>query len=111
MKLVMKLLVSSLAVFIAGSILPGVSVDSFITAVLVAVVLGAINLILKPILVILTLPITIVTLGMFAFVINALLVLLVNYLVPGFKVDGFLNALLFSLVLSIINWFLSSLTK
>lgn len=111
MKIVMKLLVSSLAVFIAGSILPGVSVDSFITAVLVAVVLGAVNMILRPILVILTLPITIITLGLFAFILNALLVLLVDYLVPGFRVDGFLTALLFSLVLSIISWFLNSLTK
>lgn len=107
----MKLLVSSLAVFIAGSILPGVSVDSFVTAVLVAIVLGAVNMILRPILVILTLPITIITLGLFAFVINALLVLLVDYLVPGFRVDGFLTALLFSFVLSIISWFLNSLVK
>ncbi len=111
MKIVMKLLVSSLAVFIAGSILPGVSVDSFVTAVLVAIVLGAVNMILRPILVILTLPITIITLGLFAFVINALLVLLVDYLVPGFRVDGFLTALLFSFVLSIISWFLNSLVK
>lgn len=108
--LLVNLIVNAIAVIISAYILPGVKVDGFITALIVAVVLGAVNMFLKPILLLLTLPINILTLGLFTFVINAALVLLVSNLVPGFKVEGFLYALLFSLVLSIISSFLYSLT-
>lgn len=104
-----NLLVSAIAVIISAYILPGVKVDGFLTALIVAVVLGAINMFIKPILILLTLPLNILTLGLFTFVINALLVLLVSNLVPGFKVAGFFPALLFSLVLSIVSSFLYSL--
>lgn len=109
--LLVNLIVSALAVLISAYILPGVKVDGFLTAVVVAVVLGALNMFIRPILVLLTLPLTILTLGLFTFVINALLVLLVSSLIPGFKVSGFLYALIFSLVLSIVSSFLYSIAK
>lgn len=111
MGLLIKILMSALSVFIAAQVLPGVEVDNFVTAILVSLVLGLMNTIVKPILVILTLPITVITLGLFTFVLNALLILLTSWLVSGFKVDGFIYALLFSLVLSIINFILQSFTK
>jgi len=109
MKLLANLLIGGLAVFVSAYVLPGIHVDSFVTAVIVAVILGVVNAFIKPLLVLLTLPVTILTLGLFVFVINALMVLLVAAIVPGFKVDGFWMALLFSFVLSAINWFLHAL--
>jgi putative membrane protein len=110
MKLLIHLLVSTIAVFASAYILPGVSVDSLTAAFVVAIVLGIINMLLKPILVILTLPITIITLGLFYLVINAFLILLVAAIVPGFHVNGFWWALLYSLVLSLVGSVLHSLT-
>ena len=111
MKLLVRLLTSSLAVLITAYILPGIKVVDFTTALVVSVFLGIANSVLKPILIFLTLPNTILSLGLFTFVINALLVLLVAYLVPGFQVAGFFWALLFSLVLSLVNSFLQVLAK
>lgn len=95
-----------MAVFAAAYILPGVHVDSFTAAIIAALVIGIFNAILKPILIILTLPITIISLGLFTFVIQALLIMLADQVVPGFSVDGFFWALVLSLVLTIINFFL-----
>ena len=103
MAILINWVLSALAIFVAAYVLPGVSVDDFVTALIVAVVLGVINAFAKPVILILTLPINIITLGLFTLVINALLILLVDYIVPGFVVDGFLWALLFSLLLSAIN--------
>ena len=103
MKLFFHWFVAALAIGIAAYIVPGVTI-TFIGAIIAAVVLGALNLLIRPILFILTLPITILTLGLFSLVINALLVMLATLLVPGFAVAGFWTALLFALVLSIINW-------
>lgn len=100
-------IVTALAILASAYLLPGVHVTSFVTALVVAVVLGIINAFIKPILLILTLPITILTLGLFAFVINAVVILLAANLVPGFTVDGFWWALIFSIVLSVINSFLN----
>lgn len=111
MKLVTYLFVNGFAIFVAAQVLSGVHVDSFITALIVAVILGVVTLFIKPLLVVLTLPLTVLTFGLFAFVINALLILLVDYLVPGFSVDGFWWALLFSLVVSLISSFLNSLVR
>ncbi|MBI3619666.1 phage holin family protein [Candidatus Roizmanbacteria bacterium] len=111
MVMIANLLLSALAVFITSYLLPGVRVDNFLSALTVAIVLGVVNAIVKPILTILTLPITLLTLGLFTFVINALIILFVSSLVRGFAVDGFLAALLFSLVLSIVNSVLHALTK
>lgn len=111
MGILISWLVSALAILVTAYILPGVHISSFFTALATAVVLGIINSILKPILLLLTLPINILTLGLLTFVINALLVLLAAQIVPGFKVDGFWWALAFSVVLSIVNSFLGNLTK
>jgi putative membrane protein len=105
-QILINLLVSGLAVLISGYVLPGVKVDDFFTAIVVAVVLGIVNAALRPVLVLLTLPITIITLGLFTFAINALMVLLVDAIVPGFHVQDFLWALIFSIVLAIVNSFL-----
>jgi putative membrane protein len=106
MKTIINWLVSALAILVTAYLLPGVHVDGILTAFVLAVVLGAINMILRPILVFLTLPITVVTLGLFILVINALLVLLASYVVPGFTVANFWWAFLFGIVLAIINWVL-----
>lgn len=111
MNLIFYLIVNSLAVFITSYILPGIHVSSLVTIITVAVVLGIVNTFIKPILVLLTLPLTIVTLGLFILVLNALIVMFVAYVVPGFTVDNFWWALLFSLVISIVSWFLTQLTK
>lgn len=110
MSSLVQLLINAIAVFITGYILPGVRLNDFVTAVVVAVVLGVINLFIKPVLIFLTLPVTVLTLGLFILVINAVVILIVDALVPGFEVSNFWWALLFSLVLTIVNSFLNSLT-
>ena len=95
--------ISALAIGIASYLVPGVTITPM-GALIAAVVLGALNMFIRPILIILTLPINILTLGLFSLVINALLVLLASTVVPGFAVVGFWTALLFALVLSIVNW-------
>lgn len=109
MKILLSLILSTLAVFITAQIVPGVQVSSVTTAFIVAVVLGIINSIIRPILLILTLPINILTLGLFTLVIMAICVLLASAIVPGFHVNGFWWAMLFAIVLAIINSFLSAL--
>ena len=111
MGLIINLLVNGLAVYITAHVLPGVYVESFVTAIIVSVVLGVVNTFIKPVLFILTLPVTILTLGLFTLIINALMVYLVATFVPGFHVDGLWSALLFSLLLSLVSWILKGLTK
>lgn len=111
MNIFVRIIIQTSAVFVAANILPGVRVDSLVTTLIVAIVLGVINVFLKPLLVLLTLPITIVTFGLFILVINAVLVLLVSTLVNGFHVDGFWWALLFSILVSLVSSFLESLNK
>lgn len=111
MNLLIRLLISALAVFICATVLPGAHVDGFMIAIVVAVVLAVLNLFIKPILVILTIPITILTLGLFLLVINTILILLVDALVPGFTIDGFWWAFVFSILLSIINSVFGGLSK
>jgi putative membrane protein len=109
MKILLSLILSTLAVFITAQIVPGVQVSSVTTAFIVAVVLGIINAFIRPILLILTLPINILTLGLFTLVIMAICVLLASAIVPGFQVNGFWWAMLFAIVLAIINSFLNAL--
>lgn len=109
MAIIGSLLVSMLAVGVTSYLLPGVEVDSIQSLLLAAVLLGIANAVLRPILLLLTLPINFMTLGLFTFVINAALVLLVSQLVPGFMVDGFGWALIFSIGLSIVNMALGAL--
>lgn len=111
MKTLLRILLTALAVLAIAYLLDGVAVESYVAAILVALVLGLLRLIVKPILVILTLPVTIITLGLFLFVINALMVLLASEIVPGFSVSGFWIALLFSLLLSLFQSVLFSFLK
>lgn len=111
MSMILNLLLSGFAVFVSAYLIPGVEVDTFVTAVIVAVVLGVFNAFLKPILILLTLPITILTLGLFTFVINLGLIYLTDAVVSGFTIDGLLSAILFSLVLSLVNGFLGQVGK
>ncbi|HSR59974.1 MAG TPA: phage holin family protein [Robiginitalea sp.] len=111
MNFILRLLLSALAVLLLANILPGVRVDSYGIAVLVAVVLSLLNLIVKPLLIILTLPVTLITLGLFLLVINAVIILLASKLVTGFWVDGFWTALLFSLLLSLLQAVLFTFLK
>ena len=103
MNYIFKTLLTALAVLVIAKILPGVQVDDYGTAIWVAVVIGLLFMILKPILVILTLPVTILTLGLFLFVINAALILMANSWVDGFGVSGFWTAMLFSILLSLFE--------
>lgn len=111
MNLVLRLLLTAVLVFLIAYFLPGVTVDGFKTALIVAVVLALLNLFVKPVLVILTLPVTLVTFGIFLLVINAVVILLCDELVEGFDVRSFWNALLFSIVLSLFQSMLFSASK
>lgn len=111
MDILFRWLVSAVAILVASYVLPGVHVDGFFAALVLVVVLGLINAVLKPLLIILTLPVNIVTLGLFTLVINGLLVLLATKIVPGFYVRGFWWAVLFSIVLSLVNGFLGRAAK
>lgn len=111
MKILIKWLSATAAIMIAAYLLPGVEVDGFFAALIGALVLGLINAFIKPILVIFTLPINILTLGLFTLVINALLVMLMAMIVSGFAVASFWSAMLFGVVLAIVNWFLSKMFR
>ena len=110
MGFIIKVLVTALAVFVADYFLEGVHIsDDLKTVVIVALVLALLNTFLKPILVLLTIPITIITLGLFLLVINILIVFLADYLIGGFTVDGWLSALFFSLIVSVISYILDTI--
>jgi len=111
MKTLAHFLLSGLAVFVAAKVLPGVTVDGYGTALVAAVALGFANAILRPILLLLTLPLNIMTLGLFTFVIIGGLVELVAHFVPGFRVASFGWALAFGLALSVINAFFHALER
>jgi putative membrane protein len=101
MNFIIKLFISSIIVFALSYFLPGVHVTSIVAALWVAVVLGLLNTFLKPVLVFLTIPVTLFTLGLFLLVINAIIVLICDYFIPEFQVDGFITALFFSVLLSL----------
>lgn len=103
MNLVIRILVTAFIVLLLANFLGGVSVDGFGTSIIVAIVLGLLNLIVKPLMVLFTLPVTLLTLGLFLFVINAVIILLCSELVGGFQVASFWTALLFSILLSILQ--------
>ncbi|PZR21024.1 MAG: hypothetical protein DI539_09175 [Flavobacterium psychrophilum] len=110
MKTLINIFFTAMFVILLAYFMPGVRVDSFFTAFIVALVLGLLNIFIKPILVLFTLPVTIFTLGLFLLVINALIIMLCDELVNGFEVSGFWRALLFSLVLSFCQSLVSSLS-
>ena len=109
MNFIIRLLITAISAFILSKILTGVQFEDFMSTIIFAVVLGLLNLIVRPILSILSLPITILTLGLFSFVINALIILLADYLMTSMTVDGFWWALLFSILLSLITSAFSSI--
>lgn len=109
MKILINLLITAVVTYFLANNLTGVSINSFGTAIVFAIVLGILNAIVKPVLSFFSFPITILTLGIFALVINAVMILLAGYFVNGFTVDGFWWAFLFSIILSIISAFLDSL--
>ena len=111
MKAIIKLILMGVAVMISAYVIPGVSVSGFWVAVIAAVILSIMNFVIKPILVLFTLPINIMTLGLFTFIINAGMVMLVAAIVPGFVVSGLLSAILFSVILSIVNGFLGMISE
>ena len=104
-------LLNSLVLLLVTYLVPGISIRSFWTAVLAAVVLGLINAVIRPLFVVLTLPVTIITLGLFILVINALLFWLASAIVPGFEVSGFVAAFLGALIFSIMSWITNQFIK
>jgi len=109
MRLLAIWIINALALLALPWVMSSIQVASFATALIVALVLGLINAILRPLLILLTLPVTLLTLGLFIFVINALLFQLADKLIDGFNVGGFWSALFGSIVYSLISWALSSL--
>lgn len=107
MKILAEWILKSLILLITSYIVPGFQIESYTTAFLVAFVLGVLNLLVKPVLIILTLPINILTLGLFTFVVNAILLLIASSLVKGFHIDSFFTAIVASVFISIISGLLS----
>lgn len=103
MNLIVRLLINALIIVGLAWALPGIHVESYFVAIIVAIILGLLNIFVRPLLIIFTIPATILTLGLFLFVINALIILLADYIVGGFRVDGFWWALLFSILMTILN--------
>ena len=111
MNLILRLLLNAVAVFALANILTGVYVDGYISAIIVAIVLSILNLLVKPLLVVFTLPATILTLGLFLLVINGVIILLADKFIDGFSVKNIWWAILFSVLLSILQSLLQSFLK
>ena len=109
MMIIVQILIIAVAVILTAAVLPGIQIKSFGTAILVAIVLALLNYFVSPVMVYLSIPITIITFGLFLFVINALIIMLASSLVGGFKVDGFWWALIFSIVLSFVTYLLEAI--
>lgn len=111
MMLLVALLLNALALIITAYIVPGFHVASFTTALLAAIVLAVINTFIKPVLVFLTFPITLLTLGLFIFIVNAIVLWLATVIVPGLTADSMLSTILAALVLSVVSTILTTLSK
>lgn len=109
MKLIIELLVRAFVLLVTAYLIPGFRIDSYWTAVVVAVVLGILNLFIKPVLQILTLPINIITLGLFNFIINAILLLVTAHFVRGFQIDSFFTAIIAAVVIALVSSFVNLL--
>lgn len=103
MNMLTRIIISTISIMAVGYILPGVVVSSVYIAFVVAIILALLNSIVKPILIILTLPITIITLGLFLLVINGIIVLIANHFIDGFSVSSLFIAIIFSILVSLIN--------
>lgn len=110
MKLLLRILITSILVMVISYLMKGVVVDEFSTALIVAIVLGLLNFFVKPVLVLFTLPVTVFTLGLFLLVINAIIILLCDHFVDGFDVNGFWTAMFFSIILSLSQSLVYKLT-
>lgn len=111
MGLLLRILITAALVMLISNFLPGVTVESYLQSIYVAIILGLLNLFIKPIIVLFTLPVTILTLGLFLLVINAFIVLLCSNIVGGFHVESFWTALFFSIILSIFQSVVYKLTS
>lgn len=115
MQLILRWLLNTLALIAVTNIVPGIHVDTFYHALIAALILGLANALVRPVLILLTLPVTILTLGLFIFVINALMILLAATIVKGFSVEGFAPAFLAAILLWAIsiltNWFIQQTTE
>lgn len=109
MKFIIKCLISSVALILMAYFIPGISFDSFVTVLVTALILGVINAVIRPIILLLTLPINVLTLGLFTFVINALMLWIVHLLVQGFHITNFSTAILAALIYWLINWMINLL--
>ena len=109
--MILRLVALTLAIIVGSYILPGIAIADYPTAIIFAITLGVLNTFLRPIISIFTLPITLITLGLFSLVINALLVILASYIVPGVQISSFLDAVIFCVVISLVTSFLNMLTK
>jgi putative membrane protein len=109
MRFRVRLVRNGLAIIIAAWLLPGIHISSSLSALLAGVILGFVNAIVRPVLFFLTLPLTLLTLGLFIFVLNAICFALTAWLVPGFSVDGFFSALVGALLVSVVSWILNGL--
>lgn len=103
MNVVVRWIIYALLIIFVSWIIPGIEVDNFLSAMFVCIILALVNAFVKPLLQIITLPVTILTMGLFTLVINALMFMLVGWITPGFEVEGFLSALLGSLLLSLFS--------
>lgn len=108
MSLLISWILYALAIIFIAWLVPGISVENFSSAMLVCVIIALINIFIRPVIQLVTLPINFITLGIFGLVINALLFMLAGYLAPGFNVDGFLSAFLGSIVLSFLSLIINS---
>jgi len=109
MQFLLTWLITAVSFLITDYLIPGISVDGFTAAAIAAIVLGLVNAIVKPILILFTLPLTILTLGLFLLVVNAISFSLVGYFTPGVEINGFFNALFGSIILSLVSGFLSQI--
>jgi len=110
MKFLIKLLLTAILVILLSYVLPGVTTDGFLTAVLVAMALSILNFIVKPVLVVLTLPVTVLTLGIFLLFINAFIIMIADWLVSGFEVENIWYALIFAFLLALARSLLFKVT-
>lgn len=111
MRLVSNLIINTLALLIVSYIIPGFRLDNLTSALVAAVMIGLVNTFIKPLIVLITLPLNFLTLGLFTFIINILMLFLAAALTPGFHIDGILTALLGSILLSLVSSFLNTLAK
>ncbi len=109
MKLILRLVINVVTLFVVAYLVPGFVLTSIQAAIIAAIVIGVVNTFLKPIIQLIALPLTMITFGIAAFLVNVLLLYLISFIVPGFEISNFIAAIFASIVLSIVSWFLSKL--